>query len=126
MTEIETKIQNLKALYAQQESLDAAKKALIKSILPAEVVDAMAEIEAEFAGKADALKANIQAMEDEVKGDVVENGKTVSVDGIQVVFNKGRVSWDRALLDAYLQEHPKSIIRVARKLGNAYASISRK
>jgi phage host-nuclease inhibitor protein Gam len=82
-----------------------------------------AEIEAEFAGRTDALSANIEALRNEIKDDVIDDAsiklsKDLEADDLSVkgkfyhaVYSRGRITWE------------KKIDRLPRKFADVIAEI---
>jgi len=64
------------------------------------------EIEAEFAGKAEAVDENIKKLTEDIKADVKSLHYTVNGKYLQAVYNKGKKSWISQRLDAYTEIHP--------------------
>jgi hypothetical protein len=87
-----------------------------------EVVRAQLEaIDAEFAERLDAADEEVRRLESEVKEAVLQAGESVKHDGIHVVFNRGRVTWDGPGLSRYAETHPE--LHEFRKVGVPFASI---
>ena len=82
-----------------------------------------AEIEAEFAGKADAVDENIRKLTDEIKNAVKELGTSVKADHFQAVYVKGRVTWDTSKMDGYAVGHPEVLFM--RKEGEPSVTLRR-
>lgn len=101
------KLNRLEEFHAQREALDTQKQGLIDQVLTPEVRARMAEIEAEFGQKAEALGANIEALEAEIKAGTLAHGATVKSGRFQAVWNKGRDTWDGKGLGAYAEAHPE-------------------
>lgn len=104
---IESKLDQLSELYAQRDLSTLEKQRMIDEILTAEIKAKIAEIEAEFSGKSEAVSEKIAALEAEIKEAVKLNGASVKGQFLQAVFTKGRVSWDNKSLDGYLKAHPE-------------------
>jgi phage host-nuclease inhibitor protein Gam len=102
-------------------SLAAEKQALIDQVLTPEIKEQLAEIEAEFNPKVDALNQRNQALIDTIKGEVLAVGQTLNGTFHQAVFTKGRVSWDTKALDGYAVAHPE--VATFRKEGAPSVSI---
>jgi phage host-nuclease inhibitor protein Gam len=106
------------------ELINAEKSDLISTVLTPEIKNKLAEIEAEFAPKVDALNTRNVALIDTVKGEILTTGQTLSGEYHQAVFTKGRVSWDTKALDGYAAAHPE--ITIFRKEGAPSVSIRAK
>ena len=123
MNEIEIK-QKLDQLAEFQSERDAAmleKQSLLDEIYTAEIKSRMAEIEAEFLGKTEAVNENIAALEAEIKQAIIVHGASVKGSVLHAVFAKGRVSWDTKSLDGYATAHPELL--TFRKEGEPSVSI---
>jgi hypothetical protein len=107
MLDVAGMLDRLSDLYAQQEALEAEKQALILKTVPPEVKARLDDIEAEFAGKAQAASANIEELEASIKTATLAHGESVRGAGFQAVWNKGRLTWDSKGLNAYADEHPE-------------------
>ena len=103
------------------DSLRLEKQAVIDSILTPEIKEKLAEIEAEFAPKVEALSAENERLAAQIREQVLELGATVSGDFHQAIFTKGRVSWDTKALDGYAAAHPE--VATFRKEGQPSVSI---
>ena len=119
--EITEKLDRLANFYAQRDVLDLQKQELIDEVLTPEIKARLEEIEAEFAGKVEAVDANIRALEEEVKEDVTLYGASVRGSFLRAVWNKGRVTWDTNAMEGYASSHPE--ILSFRKQGEPYVSI---
>ena len=115
------KLDQLSEFYSQRDLLSIEKARLLAEAMPEEVRQRMAEIEAEFSGKAEAVNENIAALEAEIKADVLTGGKTVKGATLMAVWSKGRVTWDAKSLDGFAVAHPE--ILYARKEGDPSVSI---
>ena len=122
-TDLHEKLDRLANYQAEKEVLQIEKQQLIDQILTAEIRAHLAEIEAEFEPRLDAVEQNIAALEEEIKQDVLHEGATVRGTFLRAVWNKGRVTWDTKGMDNYAQLHPE-ILRY-RKQGQPYVSITR-
>lgn len=101
------KLNQLDEFQAQKALLDLDKKQMIDTVLTTEIKQAIADIESEFAGKSEAVDANIEKLTAEIKDEVLANGATVKGEHMMAVFTKGRVSWDTKALDGYVVAHPE-------------------
>jgi parvulin-like peptidyl-prolyl isomerase len=119
--EITQKLDRLANYQAQKQYLELQKKELLDQILPAEIRARIEEVEAEFSGRAIAVDENIQALEEEIKNDLLMRGETAKGSFLAGVWCHGRVSWDTRGLDRYASSHPE-ILRF-RKQGEPYVAI---
>jgi len=103
------------------DSLRLEKQAVIDTVLTPEIKEKLAEIEAEFAPKVEALSAENERLAAQIREQVLELGATVSGDFHQAIFTKGRVSWDTKALDGYAAAHPE--VATFRKEGQPSVSI---
>lgn len=115
------KLDQLANFQAQKEVLKFDKQALIDQVITAEIKARLDEIEAEFTGRLEAVDANIEKLEEEIKEDVIRQGATVRGTFLMAVWNRGRVSWDNRRLDVYAQDHPE--ILGYRRQGEPFISI---
>ena len=106
------------------DSLRAEKQALIDTILTPEIKEKLAEVEAEFAPKVEALYEQNEQLLAQVKAEVLEAGATISGDFHQAVFTKARITWDNKGLAGYSVSHPE--IMVFQKIGEPSVSIRAK
>jgi len=105
--EIKQKLDQLADYRAGRDAIMLQKQALMDEIMSAEIKAKLAEIEAEFADKSEAVNANIASLEAEVKQAVIEHGASVKSTFLHAVWTKGRVSWDTKSLDGYATAHPE-------------------
>ena len=106
------------------DSLVLEKQALIDTILTPEIKEQLAEVEAEFAPKVEALRAENEQLAAQIREQVLEFGTTVSGDFHQAVYTKPRVSWDNRSLAGYSIDHPE--IMAFQKVGEPSVSIRAK
>lgn len=119
--EIKQKLDQLAEFQAQRDAAMLEKQALLDEIYTAEIKVRMAEIEAEFSGKTEAVNENIAALEAEIKQAIITHGASVKGSVFHAVFSKGRVSWDTKSLDGYAAAHPE--LMIFRKEGEPSVSI---
>ncbi len=112
--EIAEKLDRLANYQAQKQYLELHKKELLDQILPPEIKARIEEVEAEFAGRAEAVDENIQILETEIKNDLLVRGETAKGSFLIGVWCQGRVSWDTRGLDRYAASHPE-ILRYRRQ-----------
>lgn len=123
MLSIAEKLERLAGLHADREGLEAQKQTLIDQVIPAEIKARLNDIEAEFAQKVQAVSANIEALEAEVKTATLAHGESVRAQGIQAVWTKGRQTWDSKGLSSYGESHPE--VLQFRKEGEPSVTIRR-
>ena len=121
MTVINEKLDELAELYAQRDLSLMDKQRLIDAVLTEEIKSKIAEIEAEFSGKNEAVSEKIALLETEVKDLVKQNGASVKGQFLHAVFAKGRVTWDSKQLDGLMIAIPE--LAQARKEGDPSVSL---
>jgi hypothetical protein len=119
--ELTAKLDQLANYFAQRDVLGLQKKELIDQVLTPEIKARLEEIESEFAGKLEAVEANIETLEEEVRQTALRHGSSVRGSFLRVVWHKGRVTWDNKSLDQYAELHPE--ITAYRKQGEPFVSI---
>jgi hypothetical protein len=120
---IREKLDRLMEFHAQRDVLNMDKRALIDQVLTPDIKARLAEIEAEFGAKAEAVNAKIAALEAEIKAEVLAHGESMKGRHFQAVWSQGRVSWDDKGLRGYAKAHPELL--EFRKQGEASVSIRR-
>ena len=115
------KLDQLANFMAQRDVLNLQKKELVDQVLTPEIRARLEEIEAEFSGKLEAVDANVERLEEEVRQEALRHGSSVKGTFLRAIWHKGRVSWDNKSLDVYAEMHPEII--TFRKEGNPYVSI---
>ena len=119
--EIVRKLDQLANCHAERDYLALEKQALIDQVLTPEIKARLDEIEAEFAGRFEAVEANITRLEGEVRDEVIKHGATVRGTFLHAVWNKGRVTWDTKAMEDYAGRHPE--ILAYRKEGKPSVSL---
>lgn len=97
----------LAEMQAQRQLVELNKQAAINKVLTPEIKAQIADIEAEFSGKIEAVNANIAESECQIKVQVIELGTTVKGIYLQAVWTKPRISWSDAALEGYAIDHPE-------------------
>jgi|SRR5690606_6055929 len=105
--QIKEKLDLLSEYQSQKDAIMLKKQEVIDSILAPEIKAQIAEVEAEFASKAEAVTDKIAILESEIKKDVLSFGQSVKGTFLHAIFVKGRVSWDTKALDGYIKAHPE-------------------
>ena len=101
-----------------ENKIEANRLQKMFELIPPEVQRALAAIEAEakeqktaleleYAGKGEAVDANISGLEEKIKEAVKTGGHTVNGRYLQAVWSKPRVTWDTPQLDAFSEIHPE-------------------
>ena len=114
-------LEQLTELYAQRDLLNIDHAQARDNAIPEEVEAALADIDAEFAPKQDAITAKISSLEEQAKTAVLAEGATVKGGALQAVYAKGRVTWDGKKLDGMMSLIPQ--LEDARKVGEPSVSI---
>lgn len=105
-----------------RERLDAL--ADLRDLREREVLDLRAKIatlEAEIEARTKTVSGVIDALEETIKKECVQRRRTVKGSRLQVVYTKGRVTWNNDGLDGYAVNH-QEVLRF-RKEGEASAKI---
>lgn len=118
---IKEQLDQLADVRLHKQNIEREKQSLIESTIPVDVRIMLNDIEAEFAGKLEAVDAKIAELEAAVKEAVVFQGESVKGEMLMAVYAKGRVSWDAKKLDALGSMIPQ--ILTARKEGEPSVSI---
>jgi hypothetical protein len=118
---ITDKLNRLADFQAQKDMLNLEKQELINQVIPPEIRARLEEIEAEFAGRAEAVILNIDLLEMEIREDVLDCQKSTAGSFLQAIWNRGRKGWDSSGLEQYAKDHPE--ILSYRKLGEPYITI---
>ena len=119
--DIYTKIERYSNLGFGIDLAKQQKQALIDSVIPQEVKDKLAEIDAEFGGKLEQLEVERELLEAEIKQVVLEAGRSIKGAHHTFSWTKGRVSWNTKALDGYAAAHPE--ILQFRKEGSPSVSV---
>lgn len=121
MTNAKEILEQLTELYAQQDLLKIDHDKARDAAIPEEVEAALADVDAEFAPKLDAVAQKIAALEADAKTAVLAEGATVKGGALQAVYAKGRVTWDGKKLDGMMSLIPQ--LEDARKVGEPSVTI---
>jgi hypothetical protein len=70
------------------------------------VQDELDAIDAEFKPALEAARANEEALQAEIKNDVLLRGESLRGSTYQAIYMKGRVSWDAVGMNEYARDHP--------------------
>ena len=114
-------LEKLTELYAQRDLLHIAHDEARDAAIPEEVETALADVDAEFTPKLDAIDQKISALEEDAKAAVLSEGATVKGNVLQAVYTKGRVSWDNKKLEGLMMIVPQ--LEGARSIGQPSVSI---
>lgn len=114
-------LEQLTELYAQRDLLHLDQTKARDNAIPAEVAQALADVDAEFMPKHQAVAEKIEALEAKIKTAVLAEGESVKGGALQAVYAKGRVTWDGKKLDGMMSLIPQ--LEDARKVGEPSVSI---
>lgn len=114
-------LEQLTELYAQRDLLHLDQTKARDNAIPAEVAQALADVDAEFMPKHQAVAEKIEALEAQIKTAVLAEGESVKGGVLQAVYAKGRVTWDGKKLDGMMSLIPQ--LEDARKVGEPSVSI---
>ena len=115
-----TTLDTLSELYAKRDAIALAKQAALE--LAMQPVKAQIDlITAAYAADELTTAADIEAVEAQVKAEVLSIGATVKGYNLMAVWSKGRVSWDAKKLDGMMALIPA--LKEARKEGEPTVSI---
>lgn len=89
------------------DAINQQKNELIDEILTPEIKEKIAEIDAEFNQKIDTINQEKQALESEIKQEVLAAGRSIKGTFHSFVWSKPRVSWDTKALEGYAAAHPE-------------------
>ena len=89
--------------------------------IPAEVAQALADIDTEFSPKETLVSEKIEELEEQIKKAVLEAGKSVKGGSHHAVFTNGRVTWETKGLDGLIVAFPD--LEKFRKVGQPSVSI---
>lgn len=103
---IEQEIDDVTELKSQIESLKLQEKAQIEQILTPEMQAKIDAIKLNFANSVSIIEENIKAYEDRIKKSALKFGASVKGMSLQIVWNKGRETWDPKSLEKYAESHP--------------------
>ena len=104
---IAQELNDLNDLYSQIEALELQKQARIEEILTPEIKSKLDAIEFEFEQSICSVEESIRIAKERIKPSVLRFEATAKGTGLQVVYSKGRVSWDTKSLDSYATSHPE-------------------
>ena len=102
---ITEKLEQLAEIQAQRDVLQIQHNELKAKIL-AKVQDELDALDAEFAGPMATVESRAEALEKEIRSEVLAGGNTVKSSRLQAVWMKPRVTWDTPALDALISVFP--------------------
>lgn len=95
-------LEQLEGAYSQRDLLMIDYNQARDNAIPDEVQAALADIDAEFLPKKDAIEEKIAELEEQVKAAVIEGGQTVKAGALMAMYMRGRVSWDNKKLEGMM------------------------
>jgi len=107
-----------------QERLDALAE--LREMRARHVLDLRAQInrlETEIAGRTEIMTGTISALEEMIRMECLRQKRTGKGARLQVVYSKGRTTWDNKGLEGYAAAHPE--INQFRKEGKPSATLQR-
>lgn len=108
-------LNELDDLRAAQTALFLQRQEAVNRVLTPEIKAELAEIDAEFADKAETAQTKAAEIETRLREMVIAHGKTVKGAHLQAIFTKPRVTWDNHMLEGMMAIIPQ--LREARKEG---------
>lgn len=91
------KLNELAELMAQKDVLAMTKKDLLDGIIPEAIRDRIAEVQAEFADREQAVDEKIEKLKEVVKTEVLAKGETVRGEHLMAVYSE-TTRWDSKML----------------------------
>jgi hypothetical protein len=101
------KIKRFENLTFMQDAMRLRYEELRRSLIPPEIQAQLDDIDAEQQTERESIDAGLAKLKAEIQEEVVMAGKTVEGEYYQVVFNKGRTTWDNKKLEGYAAAHPE-------------------
>jgi uncharacterized protein YifE (UPF0438 family) len=99
------KFEQLAEVRSYAEGIRARKEAERQAVLQS-VQAQLDAIEARYAEPLAEADEAVAALEEEVKAEVVQGGKSVQASNIRAIYYRGAVTWDSKGLAAYAESHP--------------------
>lgn len=121
--DIYEKIESYSDLGVGIDLVHQQKQALIDEVLTPEIKEKLKEIDEEFVEKENDLIRKKELLEEEIKQEILQAGRTIKGDYHSFVWSKPRVRWDTKALDGYAEAHPE--IRIFRSEGSPSVSVRR-
>jgi uncharacterized protein YifE (UPF0438 family) len=118
--EVVRTFQALKSARAHASEVEAEYLAARQVVL-ATVREQLDEIDAKFAEQLRAANEGSATTEKAVRELMLKLARSVSVAGVQVKYNAGRVSWDTEKMAAYAESHPE--VKEFRKVGKPWVAV---
>lgn len=121
-TQIENALIELQKSKVQLTEILRGYDELRAKLIPPELQQELADLEAERTNATASLVSRIGLLEESIKVDTLKLGETVKVTGIgSAVFNKGRVSWETKGLEGLMVAVPQ--LAQFRKIGDPYITL---
>jgi hypothetical protein len=118
---ITQKLDQLAEIEAEYAAVNLMYADLKESIMGQEIIDKLADLDAERQSKIDRLLKIKEELTAKIKADILTAGQSFKGAHLQALYVKGRVSWDTKALDGYAIAHPE--IAPMRKEGDPSVSI---
>lgn len=106
MKDIELLLGELETPRAGLDLVRSEKETLRAQVMKA-VQGQLLEIDAEFDPKLEDLQERLAAVEGILRAKVKQSGQSVKGETLQVIFVRGRESWDEKALKGYAAAHPE-------------------
>lgn len=117
-------LENIEKLHTLREHLQTLQENLKKAQndnIPDRVREILAQIDARYEPKIEAVRKNIAQLEKEIKDQTLIRGETVRGENLSAVYNKGREKWDTSKLEGLAVVYP-DILKL-RSYGDPYVTI---
>lgn len=115
------KLMELANLKAQKELVRLDKEETIKKAVPPEVLEIIADIEAEYAAINEGITKNYDTIVEEIKTVVLELKESVKTEVGSAIYTEGREKWDGKMLNGLALVMPR--VKEAWSKGDPYVTI---
>lgn len=115
------KLMELANLKAQKELVRLDKEETIKKAVPPEVLEVIADIEAEYATVNEGITKNYDRVVEEIKKAVLELKESVKTEVGSAIYAKGMDKWDTDMLNGLALVMPR--VKEAWSKGDPYVTI---
>lgn len=103
-------LDELGRLREQREALVQEEEAQIAQFYTPEIQARVKEIKAEFVGRAESIKKEIDVLDARIRERVARYGETVNGSNWQAVWRKGHADWDTEAIEKYAESHPEILV----------------
>lgn len=117
------KLDKLADLESGREVLTLRKKQEIDQAVPLEILEKLNAIDNKYEAEDAKLLEEMQALETEIRAEVLARGETAKGSFLMATWNKGRISWDGKKLDGMMALIPQ--LKEARKEGAPTVNLRR-